>query len=190
MSSSLYGVGAPAAPIPPRPGASYRSRQGWGTWRCTDGRKWSIRRGRSVNKTRTTVRLNRRERRSRGGNYFLASHERKKTAKKLVLGVLIDQSRGDASGRLRGAMLWATSKGGGGVTRTRSSAGHKTRNRNGGKIRHWRRRKEGYGNSKSSRSWLGLSRHSQLKDVQKQFKTFSKHKIENERSTRYSNAQR
>ena len=132
-------MGAPAAPIPPpppSPGASYRSRQGWRTWRCcTDGRKWSIRRGRRVNKTCISVRLNRRERRSRGGNYFLTSLEREKTAKKLVLGVLIDQSRGDASGRPRGAMLRATSKDGGGVTRTRSSAGHATRNRDGGMIR-------------------------------------------------------
>ena len=149
-------------PPPPSPGASYRSRQGWRTWRCTDGRKWSIRRGRRVNKTRTTVKLNRREKQSRGGK----SHAKKYWSTKAGATLVVDQET-PCSGPLAKAEEELPAQ----EVAPDTQHGTETAVRSDADV-----------GDKSSRSWHGLSRHSQLNDVQKQtrkqFKTFSKHKIE------------
>ena len=155
--------GRPCCPHPPpSPGASYRSRQGWRTWRCTDGRKWSIRRGRRVNKTRTTVKLNRREKQSRGGK----SHAKKYWSTKAGATLVVDQET-PCSGPLAKAEEELPAQ----EVAPDTQHGTETAVRSDADV-----------GDKSSRSWHGLSRHSQLNDVQKQtrkqFKTFSKHKIE------------
>ena len=152
----------PPSPPPPSPGASYRSRQGWRTWRCTDGRKWSIRRGRRVNKTRTTVKLNRREKQSRGGK----SHAKKYWSTKAGATLVVDREA-PCSGPLAKAEEEIPAQ----EVAPDTQHGTETAVRSDADV-----------GDKSSRSWHGLSRHSQLKDVKKQtrkqFKTFSKHKIE------------